>query len=192
MSTLLDIQDLAVRYAARRGLFSSTPPRPAVNGVSMQIDAGQTFGLVGESGSGKSTIGRAILRLVDTSSGSISFAGKNIADFGRRSPLSYRRAVQVVFQNPTTALNAAWTIEDILLEPIRLHRDLPNAKEQSKLVDQLLDQVGMSEYHRKRYPWSSPAASASGSRSRGRSPHSRSSSCATSRSARSTSRRRAK
>ncbi|MBB3041759.1 ATP-binding cassette domain-containing protein [Nocardioides sp. LMS-CY] len=153
MTALLDLQDLSVRYAARRSLLGGGAPRPAVDGVSLRIEPGRTFGLVGESGSGKSTIGRAILRLVDTSEGAIVFDGQDIADFGRRSPLSYRRAVQVVFQNPTTALNASWSIEDILLEPIRMHRKLPSSAEESRLVDQLLDQVGMSGYHRKRYPW---------------------------------------
>ncbi len=152
-TTLLDLQDLSVRYAARRSLLGGGAPRPAVDGVSLRIEPGRTFGLVGESGSGKSTIGRAILRLVDTSDGSIVFDGQDIADFGRRTPLSYRRAVQVVFQNPTTALNPSWTIEDILLEPIRMHRGLSSSAEESRLVDELLDQVGMSGYHRKRFPW---------------------------------------
>jgi oligopeptide/dipeptide ABC transporter ATP-binding protein len=153
MSTLLELQEVSVRYAGRRSLLGGGASRPAVDGVSLRIGTGRTFGLVGESGSGKSTIGRAILRLVDTSAGVIVFDGDDIATFGSRTPIAYRRAVQVVFQNPTTALNASWTIEDILLEPIRMHRAGIGARGASRQVDQLLDQVGMSGYHRERYPW---------------------------------------
>lgn len=90
----------------------------AVDGVSFDVHPGETFGLVGESGSGKTTTGRAILRLVDATAGSIRFDGTEVTAMGRRTPLSYRRDVQVVFQDPWSSLNARKVIGEILAEPL--------------------------------------------------------------------------
>jgi len=153
MTALLDVRDVSIRYPGVGSLLGRGRQRQAVTDVSLTIESGRTFGLVGESGSGKSTIGRAILRLVDTADGQILYDGRDLADFGRRTPLSYRRSVQVVFQNPATALNPSWTIEDILREPLRMHRKIGDRAELNRLVDELLDQVGLSSYLRDRYPW---------------------------------------
>ena len=153
MTALLDVRDVSIRYPGVGSLLGRARQRQAVTEVSLRIEAGRTFGLVGESGSGKSTIGRAILRLVDPAAGQILFDGADLAGFGRQTPLEYRRAVQVVFQNPATALNPSWTVEEILREPLRMHRKVSGRDELGRLVADLLDQVGMASYLRDRYPW---------------------------------------
>ena len=152
MSELLQVDQLAVRYPVPGRAFGRRQHRYAVQDVSFRIGTGETFGLVGESGSGKTTTGRAILGLVAPTSGRIVFDGTDVASFGRSIPLSYRRAVQVVFQNPTSALNPSRTVEELLAEPLRIHRAL-RAEAAVTEVDQLLDRVGLAAYQRRRYPW---------------------------------------
>ncbi len=123
----------------------------AVNNVSFDIPAGKTIGLVGESGSGKSTIGRAILRLVPASAGSITFRGEEITSWGSSTPRRYRRAVQVVFQDPSTSLNPRKTIEHTLAEVVLFHHGL-RGPALTQRVTELIDDVGLARHLTSRFP----------------------------------------
>jgi peptide/nickel transport system ATP-binding protein/oligopeptide transport system ATP-binding protein len=151
-SPLLQVRDLAITY---QGGCSIIPGRrrsfEAVKGVSFEIGAGQGFALVGESGSGKTTIGRAILRLVTPSRGAIVFDGQDITSFGRRTPLSFRRDVQVVFQDPRSSLNPRRTVRDTLTQVLKRHFSISGRQATAQAVE-LLDQVGLPSYHLNRYP----------------------------------------
>ncbi|MGI5128799.1 ATP-binding cassette domain-containing protein [Pseudonocardia sp. CA-107938] len=112
---LLQVDDLHVTFPGR-GLFAR--PHPVLHGVSFRVRRGETVGLVGESGSGKTTIGRAVLGLVEPSGGTIRFDGRDITHAGRRERRGLARDIQVVFQDPYTSLNPSLTIESILAEPL--------------------------------------------------------------------------
>jgi peptide/nickel transport system ATP-binding protein/oligopeptide transport system ATP-binding protein len=151
-SPLLQVRDLVITYQGGRSIIPGRRRSfDAVKGVSFDIAAGQGFGLVGESGSGKTTIGRAILRLLTPSRGSIVFDGREVTAFGRHTPLSYRRDVQVVFQDPRSSLNPRRTVHDTLTQVLKRHFGLtgPEATAQAAV---LLDKVGLPSYHLSRYP----------------------------------------
>jgi peptide/nickel transport system ATP-binding protein/oligopeptide transport system ATP-binding protein len=151
-TALLQVRDLAITYHGGRSIIPGRRQSfDAVKGVSFDIAAGQGFGLVGESGSGKTTIGRAILRLVKPSHGSILFDGQEVTAFGRNTPLSFRRDVQVVFQDPRSSLNPRRTIRDTLVQVIRRHFEVSD-REAIVQAAALLDKVGLPSYHLDRYP----------------------------------------
>jgi peptide/nickel transport system ATP-binding protein len=117
---LLQVNDLRKYFPIRGGLFGGKSGRVhAVDGVSFEISRGETLSLVGESGCGKSTVGRAILRLFDITSGQVVLDGQRIDDLGPRGLRMMRRRVQVVFQDPFSSLNPRMRVRDILAEPIR-------------------------------------------------------------------------
>ena len=117
---LLQVNDLRKYFPIRGGLFGGKSARVhAVDGVSFEIARGETLSLVGESGCGKSTVGRAILRLFDITSGQVVLDGQRIDDLGPRGLRMMRRRVQVVFQDPFSSLNPRMRVRDILAEPIR-------------------------------------------------------------------------
>jgi len=120
-------------------------PHLAVDDVSFHIKPAETLGLVGESGCGKSTVGKLLLRLIAPSHGTILFEGTNLTHLSKRALLPWRRRMQIVFQDPYSSLNPRMTIEQHLAEPLQLHR-LPGTP------SQLLEQVGLSQAHLKRYP----------------------------------------
>ncbi|GAB4091227.1 ABC transporter ATP-binding protein [Flaviaesturariibacter terrae] len=148
----VEIRDLVVRFPLRRNLWG-TPVRffTAVDGVSLDIFSGETMGLVGESGCGKSTLGRALLRLVAPGAGSIRVGGRDLQQLSAHELLAFRRDVQLVFQDPYSALNPKLTIGDALGEPLAIHTKLP-AADRRRRVRQLLDQVGLPESAADRYP----------------------------------------
>ncbi|TCJ12419.1 ABC transporter ATP-binding protein [Flaviaesturariibacter flavus] len=148
----VEIRDLVVSYPVRRNLWGRvTETFTAVDGVSLDIRQGETLGLVGESGCGKSTLGRALLRLVEPTSGSIRVGGQSLQEFSAKELAAYRRAVQLVFQDPYSALNPRLTIGEALEEPLRVHRRGARA-EQRKRAATLLDQVGLPAAAAARYP----------------------------------------
>src|SRR5262249_3218040 len=116
---LLQVNDLKKHFAVRGGLFSRKSWLYAVDGVSFEIERGETLSLVGESGCGKSTVGRAILRLFDITAGRVVRDGKLIEDAPPEVLRGIRRRVQVVFQDPFSSLNPRMRVRDILAEPIR-------------------------------------------------------------------------
>lgn len=151
---LLEVEGLTVTFEGRRGSLLSRARKPvhAVIDVDLSVAAGETLGLVGESGSGKSTIGRAILRLVAETGGSITVAGTDVSDFGRDVPRSYRRAVQVVFQDPFGSLNPSMTVGAIIADPLRIHDGLSGQQLKSR-VGELLELVGLNAEFAERYPY---------------------------------------
>jgi peptide/nickel transport system ATP-binding protein len=147
---LLSVRNLDVRYEGAVSLFRRSKP-PVVRDVSFDIAAGETLGLVGESGSGKSTTGRAILRLLGVAGGSIEFDGKDITEFGRRTPLSYRRDVQAVFQDPSMSLNPRQPVSDAVTSALQRH-GLGDRAERRRRAAEAFDHVGLLKQHLDRYP----------------------------------------
>lgn len=152
MSELLVVEGLDVEYPVGAGLGRRRRQR-VVKDVSLRVDPGRAYGLVGESGSGKSTTGRAILRLVRPAGGRIAFDGHDVTAFGRRIPSWYREAVQVVFQNPTSALNPTMKVGALIAEPVRLRRQPADGTAVDRMVVELLEQVGLAPNVRARYPF---------------------------------------
>jgi ABC-type glutathione transport system ATPase component len=133
----------------------------AVDDVSLDIHAGETLGLVGESGSGKSTLGRLILRLVEPTSGAVRFEGRDLLAAGRGEMRRLRRDLQIIFQDPFASLDPRFRVEDIIAEPLVIHRQSVrrNAGEDTRAqlnirgrVGELLRAVGLDESARLRYP----------------------------------------
>ena len=139
MSALLEIRGLEVRYRARSGRGQVK----AVNGVDLDIGAGETLGLVGESGCGKSTLGRAVLGLTPASGGSVRFAGKEILGGTGAALQDYRRRAQMVFQDPFAALNPRFTVFETLAEVLKVHRICGPGEMEARVLD-LLTQAGLA------------------------------------------------
>lgn len=151
MSAFLVARDLHVRYPLGRSLRGERRFHMAVEGVSFSIGRAETFGLVGESGSGKSTIGRAILRLVRPAAGTILFDGQDLSDWGERTPVDYRRRVQVVFQDPRSSLNPRMRVGDVLREAVEFHFRT-RREDTNRRVHELLSDVGLARDYGDRYP----------------------------------------
>jgi len=149
---LISIKDLKVHFPLRRTLFArARQVVKAVDGVTLDILAGETLGLVGESGCGKSTLGRAILRLVEPTSGEVFFRGKNLADLSNAAMRAERRYLQIVFQDPYASLNPRMTVNQIISEPISTFQ-LARGQARRRRVQELMQQVGLSPSFLKRYP----------------------------------------
>jgi peptide/nickel transport system ATP-binding protein/oligopeptide transport system ATP-binding protein len=123
----------------------------AVNDISFQIRRGESLGLVGESGCGKSTTARLVMRLLEPTSGSITFDGREIFGLNKRELREFRREVQIVFQDPYASLNPRMTAETILSQPFRIHGVHQGARTKSR-INELLELVGLSPDHLSRYP----------------------------------------
>jgi oligopeptide transport system ATP-binding protein len=123
----------------------------AVDGLSFEVRKGETLGLVGESGCGKSTTGRLLLRLLEPSEGSVLFENQEITSLSKEELRKLRREMQMVFQDPYASLNPRHTVEKILEEPLIVH-GIGNKAERKKRVREILEVVGLSSYHAKRYP----------------------------------------
>jgi peptide/nickel transport system ATP-binding protein len=122
----------------------------AVDGVSFEIGRGRTFSLVGESGCGKSTVARLVVGLYRPTRGAIRFDGIDIA--GRRAMAPLRRRMQMIFQDPYASLNPRWRVLDIIAEPLRVHRLLPDDRAVVRRVSELLEQVRLSPLDGEKYP----------------------------------------
>ena len=150
---VLKVKDLHVHFPIRSGLplIGKTKVLKAVNGVSFDLYKGETLGLVGESGCGKSTLGRAIMRLVEPTSGSVFFDGVDIAKLSPRQLRDSRQHMQMIFQDPFSSLNPRMTIEDIIAEPLKTFK-LASGIALRKKVQDLLSMVGMDPRYIRRYP----------------------------------------
>ncbi|MEO5724964.1 MAG: oligopeptide/dipeptide ABC transporter ATP-binding protein [Ilumatobacteraceae bacterium] len=149
---VLDLKNVSVRYPGHRRVpWRRQLAVDAVRDVSLHIMPGETLGLVGESGSGKSTLGRAILRLVDVATGTVHVSGEDVTAFGRRVPVSYRRAVQVVWQDPYSSLNPTMSIGQTMAESLRLHRGLRGSAV-TDAATELMERVGLNGSHLRRHP----------------------------------------
>lgn len=151
--TLVELRNLDVHFnSSGAGFGGKAGTLRAVSDVSLSIRRGEVLGLVGESGSGKSTLGQAILRLVKPTSGQVLFDGDDITKMSRSELHPYRRRMQVVFQDPYSALDPRQTIEDALIEPLEIHRMGANSAVRLARVHDLLTMVGLQPSHARRYP----------------------------------------
>ena len=152
---LLSVQHLCKEFPVESGVFGkrfSKRAVHAVNDVSFDIYAGETFGLVGESGCGKSTTGRCIMHLTRPTSGTVLFEGKDVSKMSKKELKEMRRNMQFIFQDPYASLNPRMTIGEIVSEPLIIHNVMPGAKEREEYVRGLLDVVGLNPEHINRYP----------------------------------------
>ena len=152
---LLSVQHLCKEFPVESGVFGkrfSKRAVHAVNDVSFDIYAGETFGLVGESGCGKSTTGRCIMHLTRPTSGTVLFEGKDVSKMSKKELKEMRRNMQFIFQDPYASLNPRMTIGEIVSEPLIIHNVMPDAKEREEYVRGLLDVVGLNPEHINRYP----------------------------------------
>ena len=152
-SPMLRVENLVKRFPVKGGFFGTAREQVhAVDGVSFAINAGETLGLVGESGCGKSTTGRCILRLIEPTSGEVWFGGKNVTSLDRHALRALARDMQIIFQDPYASLNPRMTVSAIIGEALTIHKLTSNPREyESRIVD-LLETVGLSADHLRRYP----------------------------------------
>ncbi len=150
---LLEVRDLKVHFPVRRGLLQrQVATVRAVDGVSFDVPEGSTLGLVGESGCGKSTTARAILRLVEPTSGSVKLSGVDVVRLGSGELRKRRRDMQMVFQDPYASLNPRMTVFDTLAEPLWTHGVAKSSRDVEARVRELMAQVGLSAAFVRRYP----------------------------------------
>ncbi len=150
---LLAVRDLRVHFPVRRGLLQrQVGTVRAVDGVSFDVPRGATLGLVGESGCGKSTTGRAILRLVEPTTGSVRLDGEELTTLGPRDLRRARRQMQMIFQDPYASLNPRMTVLDIIAEPLRVHDLVRSRDDAAREVARLMETVGLSPAYMRRYP----------------------------------------
>ena len=153
MSVLLEVKNLVKHYPVRKGVFGRvTGQVHAVDDVSFSIAEGETLGLVGESGCGKSTTGKAVLKLVEPTSGSIDWRGRRIDQLSAANMRPFRRELQAVFQDPYSSLNPRMRAQDIVGEPIRNFENASNAEIRER-VAALFDKVGLRADQMIKYPY---------------------------------------
>jgi oligopeptide transport system ATP-binding protein len=150
---LLQVKDLHVRFPVKPRLFRGSQAWVhAVNGVSFDLEAGETLGLVGESGCGKTTLGRAVVRLAEPSSGQILFQGQDFARLGRAELRAQRRLFQMIFQDPYGSLDPRMTIADAIAEALDIHRLTKGPADRREKIATLLRAVGLDPTCAERYP----------------------------------------
>src|SRR5206468_7953485 len=148
---LLVVNNLAKSFWLREGLFGKREFQ-AVKDVSFVLPRGKTLGVVGESGSGKTTVGLTLLRLHRATGGSAMFEGRDLLAMSDREYQAYKRRIQIIFQNPYASLNPRFTVGQILLEPMRIHKIGANDAERVEHAYYLLKRVGLPEQAFHRYP----------------------------------------
>jgi peptide/nickel transport system ATP-binding protein len=150
---IMDIKELTVSFPLKKNIFGKTlEVFNAVDDVSFSIAKGETLGLVGESGSGKTTLGRALIRLIDPTSGTIYYKGKDIANIGEEELRQQRKDLQIIFQDPYGSLNPRLTIGKAIQEPLKVHNMLKNERERKDKVIELMEKVDLKADHFNRYP----------------------------------------
>ena len=152
MSGFVTIEDLKVHYPIRSGFFNRVTDHVyAVDGVSLEIEEGKTYGLVGESGSGKSTIGKSIIGLEHVTSGKVIYEGEDVTNKARRRTSDYNRNVQMIFQDSLSSFNPKKRILDIVAEPLRNFERLSPDEERKRVIE-LMEIIGLSEEALLKYP----------------------------------------
>jgi oligopeptide/dipeptide ABC transporter ATP-binding protein len=149
---VLEVRNLKKHFPIRKGFLQRTAGHVyAVDGVSFSIRDGETLGLVGESGCGKSTVGRAILRLIEPTGGAILLDGRDITHLKKAELRPYRRQMQIIFQDPFSSLDPRMSAGDIVAEPLRVHR-VGDRADVRKKVAQLFERVGLRNSQMDSYP----------------------------------------
>jgi oligopeptide transport system ATP-binding protein len=150
---LLKVEGLVKHFPITGGLLGRVVDKVhAVDGVSFDIAEGETLGVVGESGCGKSTTGRCILRLIEPTAGEVTFAGKSVTAASKRELRALARDMQIIFQDPYASLNPRMTVAAIVGEALTIHKLTKTAREQEERTVQLLETVGLSGDHLRRFP----------------------------------------
>nr|MBP6592959.1 ATP-binding cassette domain-containing protein [Candidatus Obscuribacter sp.] len=151
-SSLVQIRNLTKHFPIRKGFFNKQVGAvKALTSVNLDIIEGETLGLVGESGCGKSTLGRVMLRLMNATTGEVTFEGKEIMGLDARAMKPLRRQMQIVFQNPYASLDPRMTIEQILAEPLVVH-GVASGKKLREETEKLIELVGLRKEMLDRYP----------------------------------------
>jgi len=150
---LLKVENLIKHFPIKGGFLGRVVDKVhAVDGVSFEVAAGETMGLVGESGCGKSTTGRCILRLIEPTGGQVWFGGTSVTDAGKEALRALARDMQIIFQDPYASLNPRMTVGAIVGEALTIHKLTSNAREYEDRIVALLETVGLSADHMRRYP----------------------------------------
>ncbi len=150
---LLDVRQMKVHYPIRKGLFKRVVGHvKAVDGVSIQLHAGETLAIVGESGSGKTTMGKGILQLLQVTEGEVRFNGEDLNHIDARTLRQRRSDMQIVFQDPFSSMNPRMMIQDILEEGMLAQQVGATKEERMQTIDTLLTDVGLKPEHKTRYP----------------------------------------
>ncbi|WP_460127237.1 ABC transporter ATP-binding protein [Thermococcus prieurii] len=149
MEPVLKVENLKKHFPVR-SLLRTVAWVKAVDGVSFEIQPGETFGLVGESGCGKTTTGRTILRLIEPTDGKITFKGRDVTKLKGKELLWFRRHAQIMFQDPYSSLDPRQTVFNIIMEPVKFHGI--EVDDPEEFVIRLLESVGLNEMHLYRYP----------------------------------------
>jgi peptide/nickel transport system ATP-binding protein len=150
-SPMMEIRDLSVTFPIRNGWGRKTGEVNAVNKVSFDVFPGETLGLVGESGCGKTTLSRALLQLIDPTSGSVLFEEEDLCQLKGEAMRKKRKDLQIIFQDPYSSLNPRRTIGQAIREPMDVH-GIGERSERRNRVIELLEKVGLSAEHYDRYP----------------------------------------
>ena len=150
---LLQVKNLVKHFPVKGGLLQRQVGRVhAVDGLSFDMAAGETLGVVGESGCGKSTMGRCLLRLIEPTSGEVWFEGKNVTAMGKDDLRAMARDMQIIFQDPYASLNPRMTVGAIIGEALTIHKLAPTKEAYQARIVELLETVGLSADHMRRYP----------------------------------------
>lgn len=149
---ILEVRGLKKYFYKNKGFFGREKQSiKAVDDLSFQIKRGETFGLVGESGCGKSTTGRTLIRLYDVTEGNVIYKGQDVSKLKERDLSSFRKSMQMIFQDPYASLNTRMTVGDIIGEPLDIH-GLASGDMRQRKIYELLERVGLSKDHAGRYP----------------------------------------
>lgn len=148
---LIEAEDIAKSFAVRPTPFAPRKTLKAVDGVTLQIQPGETLGLAGESGCGKSTVGKILMGLLEPDGGTIRFRGKDLGTATKDERAAFRKDVQMIFQDPFSSLNPRMRVGEIIGEPLAIHRLVPNEGRRKKVLE-LMGMVGLSAEQINRYP----------------------------------------
>jgi oligopeptide/dipeptide ABC transporter ATP-binding protein len=150
--TLVEVRDLRTYFPIRAGVLQRVVAQvKAVDGVSFDVRQGETLGLVGESGCGKTTIGRTILRLQEATDGTVFFEGEDLFKASPRRLKQMRKDMQIVFQDPYSSLDPRMPVGESIAEGLLVH-GMRDSKERNRMVQEVLQKVGLNPYHARRYP----------------------------------------
>ena len=150
---LLKVRNLVKHFPIHGGLLRREVARVhAVDGVSFDLQPGETLGVVGESGCGKSTMGRCLLRLIEPTAGEVWFEGRNVTALGAEELRALARDMQIIFQDPYASLNPRMTVGSIIGEALTIHKLAPTKEAYTARIVELLETVGLNADHMRRYP----------------------------------------